>query len=232
MVELMRTLPEINRVDSDIFEPFDYFIPVESLPLRLDARPESIPSKPYLFCRPDRIEARRKAISGIKPLLGICWRNPQPEGYDHADRFYHSRADSIGLNDLAPVLAQLSTRYEIVSLQPDLRLDERDLLSRRDFRSPETCEFDNFANVAELISALDVVVSVDSPVAHLAGALGIDCHILLPFIAGWKWEVEDNQSAWYPAATIYEKSREDDWTGALDRLMQALDPGDSLAKAS
>lgn len=78
MVELMRTLPEINRVDSDIFEPFDYFIPVESLPLRLDARPESIPSKPYLFCRPDRIEARRKAISGIKPLLGICWRNPQP----------------------------------------------------------------------------------------------------------------------------------------------------------
>lgn len=232
MVELMRTLPEINRVDSDIFEPFDYFIPVESLPLRLEVRPESIPTAPYLFSRPDRVEAKKNAISGIKPLLGICWRNPQPEGYDHADRFYHSRADSVGLNDLAPILTQLSTRYEIVSLQPDLRLDEREMLSHCDFRSPETCEFDDFAKVAELISALDVVVSVDSPVAHLAGALGIDSHILLPYIAGWKWEVEDNRSSWYPSARIYGKSQENDWSGALAELMQALDHGESLAKAS
>lgn len=232
MVELMRTLPEINRVDSEIFEPFDFFIPVESLPLRLDARPGSIPAEPYLFSRPDRIEARKRAISGIKPLLGICWRNPHPEGYDHADRFYHSRADSIGLKDLAPILAQLSTRYEIVSLQPDLRLDERELLSQCDFRSPETCEFDDFAKVAELISALDVVVTVDSPFAHLAGALGIHSHILLPLIPGWKWDVEENQSAWYPSATVYRKPQEDDWTGALEQLMQALDSADSLAKAS
>lgn len=232
MVEILRSLSEVNRVDSKPFEPFDYFIPVESLPLRLGAEPENLPNQPYLSCHDRKVDAMRARIKGGQPLLGICWRNHEPEGVDLAEVQYKDSVNSIELESLEWRLKELAMDYDLISFQQDLRADERQVLINCGCRILEPSEFEDLSNISEMLLCLDELLTVDSSIAHLAGALGVKAHVLLPFVPDWKWNVTDGVSSWYPHIQIHQKQSEDCWRSTVSEVLEQLKITKVMQKAS
>lgn len=222
LVSVMRSLSEINRVDSQMFEPFDYFIPVESLPLRLDASPEDIQKTPYLHANDHRAEAKKAKLKSGKPLLGLCWRDQQPEGVDCDDVEYHKLADSFDLEPLEWHLRELAMTYDIVAFQPDVTDAERRILASCGCRVIEPTEFKDLSTIAEWLTCMDELVTVDSPISHLAGALGLEARVLFPYTPDWKGEIENGHSKWYPTLKVHQKQSEDCWRQAIAEALKDL----------
>jgi ADP-heptose:LPS heptosyltransferase len=84
------------------------------------------------------------------------------------------------------------------------------------------CQFRDFADTAAAIEALDLVISVDTSVAHLAATLGRPTWILLPFRPDWRWQLEREDSPWYPSARLFRQSEAGDWDGVIARVVAAL----------
>ena len=80
----------------------------------------------------------------------------------------------------------------------------------------------DFFDTAKLIASMDVVISVDSAIAHLAGALGKEVWILLPFAPDWRWMLSVEDSPWYPSATLLRQPRAGNWGGAITKILQKL----------
>ncbi len=85
-----------------------------------------------------------------------------------------------------------------------------------------TAELDSFADTAALVSALDLVIAVDTAVAHLAGALGKPVWMLLPSAPDWRWMRERTDSPWYPTARLFRQSQRGDWKAVIDAVAAAL----------
>jgi len=83
-------------------------------------------------------------------------------------------------------------------------------------------ELSNFADTAALISRLDLIISVDTSVAHLAGALGRQVWILLPFVPDWRWLLDRDDSPWYPTARLFRQSDSREWQSVVARVGEAL----------
>ena len=83
-------------------------------------------------------------------------------------------------------------------------------------------ELEDFSDTAELISQLDLVISVDTSVAHLAGALGKPVWIMVTYIPDWRWLLDRNDSPWYPTARLFRQANVDDWEGVIARVHDAL----------
>ena len=83
-------------------------------------------------------------------------------------------------------------------------------------------EINDFADTAAIIANLDLVISVDTVVAHLAGAIGKPVWTLLPFEPDWRWLLNRNDSPWYPSMRLFRQTRPNDWTGVFKQVRQAL----------
>jgi ADP-heptose:LPS heptosyltransferase len=83
-------------------------------------------------------------------------------------------------------------------------------------------QLSDFGDLAVIIDQLDLIISVDSPAAHLAGALGKKAWTLLNHIADWRWMLEGETTPWYPTMRLFRQTRPDDWTGVIDRVGQTL----------
>ena len=83
-------------------------------------------------------------------------------------------------------------------------------------------QLSDFGDLAVIIDQLDLVISVDSPAAHLAGALGKKAWMLLSHVADWRWILEGETTPWYPTMRLFRQSRPDDWSGAIERVAEAL----------
>ena len=80
----------------------------------------------------------------------------------------------------------------------------------------------NFADTAALVAQMDMVLSIDTSLAHLAGALGKPVWIMLPFSADWRWLVGRTDTPWYPTARLFRQQRPDDWEGVVAEVARAL----------
>jgi ADP-heptose:LPS heptosyltransferase len=80
----------------------------------------------------------------------------------------------------------------------------------------------DFADTAALVSQMDLVLSIDTSVAHLAGALGIPVWIMLPFSADWRWLIDRTDTVWYPTARLFRQKLPGDWDGVVAEVAQAL----------
>ena len=219
LIELMRTVRDLNRVDSAIFEPYDYFIPLESLMQRLAPTPGTIPEGASLPpCRESHLNARRAKLGYGKPLLGLCWRasnetDPETSPYD----FPASTWKSLDLASLERILEELGSIYRFVSVQENPTDAERALMQKHDVLIPENGRFQDYLGLAEWISCMDLVLTVDSPVAHLAGTFGANTHLLFSYSTDWKWSAN-----WYPGVTSHRQISEGSWHCILPGLIETL----------
>ncbi len=111
---------------------------------------------------------------------------------------------------------------QFVSLQRDVReADTAALRNLPNVYAPGE-ELRDFADTAAVISLLDLVISVDTGVAHLAGALGRPVWILLPFIGEWRWLNDRDDSPWYPSARLFRQPKTDDWESMVARVQREL----------
>ncbi|WP_153109977.1 tetratricopeptide repeat protein [Propionivibrio limicola] len=200
-------------------EGWDYWTPPMSFPYFFKTRLDSIPAQiPYLSAKPDQIRRWAQAIGSEEKgkRIGIVWRgNPRFE--NDADRSIHDMALLASLGDIA------GTRF--FNLQKGLTADEANELSTHlpcDDLGPQ---LDDFADTAAVVENLDLVITVDSAVAHLAGALERPCWVLLPaFKTDWRWLLNRDDSPWYPAGMrLFRQDKPGDWATVLGKVRKALE---------
>ncbi len=204
--EWLRALPAI-----------DFQVPIGSLPLHFRRAHSQFPAHGgYLRAEPARIEAWRRTLTAPTKAarIGIAWR-----GGTLRNRQY---LRSSSLADWVPIIAH--PHYEFVSLQYGDCTSELQALGAQ--RHLALRDAGNAAadldELAALISALDLVISVDNTVAHLAGALGARVWVLLPFSAEWRYLRSANSMPWYSSARLFRQPRPRDWAAVMDRVARAL----------
>jgi ADP-heptose:LPS heptosyltransferase len=123
------------------------------------------------------------------------------------------------LGNLLPLLDFDAT---FVSLQKDVRSTDAALLNERSDILNFGDELQDFSDTAALISELDLVISVDTSVAHLAGSLGKPVWTLVTYIPDWRWLLDRDDSPWYPTMRLFRQPRIDDWQSVVARVRDAL----------
>jgi len=220
LLRLMRSVPGVAEVVAlGGAVSADYHLPLLSAPWRFGTTADTIPARtPYLFPAPEdarRWGERLANLTGLK--VGLVWAgDPRPD-----DRAAHlvDRRRSLTLAQLAPLAAIPGITF--VSLQkgapavqakaPPAGLHLLDWMD----------EIEDFADTAALVSQLDLVISVDTSVVHLVGAMGKPVWILSRFDGCWRWQDRDD-SPWYPTARLFRQTAPGDWTGPLAALTAAL----------
>jgi tetratricopeptide (TPR) repeat protein len=220
---LLRTLsPTIRLAAPDDAPPaYDLSCAMMSLPLAFGARRDNVPAQvPYLSAEPERI-ARWKARIGTAGLrIGVCWQGSTLP-------YAAAMQRSFPLAALAGVAGAPGVR--LISLQKHDGLDQLGGLPPgmavetlgEDFDAGP----DAFLDTAAAIAACDLVISADTAVAHLAGALGAPTWVPLPFAPDWRWGTEGADSPWYPTVRLFRQAAPGDWAGVFGDIEAALKGG-------
>lgn len=191
---------------------YDVQCSVMSLPLAFGTTLNSIPaSTPYLWAESSRMAQWQEKLGPKTGLrIGLAWSGDMTHDDD--------RNRSIPLELLIP-LTELPLQF--YSLQKDVRKADQHALNRstiQDFSG----ELDDFADTAALISQMDLIISVDTVIAHLAGALGKPVWVLLPIIPDWRWLLDRKDSPWYPTARLFRQTHARDWTKVIKQAHKTL----------
>jgi tetratricopeptide (TPR) repeat protein len=198
---------------------WDRYCPLMSLPMAFQTRLATIPAAlPYLHAEPHRAaqwRARLQALPDTRhlPRVGVVWAG------GHAGTAV-DRLRSLSLARLAPLLAQRHVHW--ISLQKSD--DPRKLADAASHArlTDWTDQLTDFADTAALIDNLDLVISVDTSVAHLAAAMGKQVWLLNRFAGCWRWLRGRDDSPWYPGLRLFTQPRRGDWDDVLDRVAAAL----------
>lgn len=215
--ELIKTVAGIDVVvgDDEAIPPHDVQCPMMSLPLAFATTLDTIPGGvPYIQADPERIaEWRRRLGPARRPRIGLVW----------AGRQWHPRnvARDMSLRDLLPLL-QLDA--EFISLQKDVPVTDQALLESQTqlVRLGESVK--DFSDTAALVALLDLIITVDTSVVHLAGALDRPVWLMNRFASCWRW-LRDGRtgSPWYPSVQIFRQGTLDDWEGVVRELKEAAE---------
>ena len=191
---------------------FDLHCPLPSLPRAFGTELATIPAHmPYLRTDIERLKRWHTRL-GPRPRVGLVWAgNP-----DHAA----DRHRSLTRADIAPLLATPGINWHI--LQKAVAADDEVALSDLPAVHAPGPGFADFADTAACISALDLVVTVDTSVAHIAGALGKPCWIMLPHAADFRWLRDRTDSPWYPSVRLFRQPRRSDWASVIADIEVAL----------
>jgi tetratricopeptide (TPR) repeat protein len=192
----------------------DWRCPMMSLPLAFGTELATIPAPAsYLRADPARVEHWRGLLGPArKPRVGLVWSGNPTHGNDNNRSL-----------DFARMRALLSDRFEFFTLQRDVRPADQAALGQDGRVRGFGHQLKDFGDTAALCELMDVVVSVDTSVAHLAGALGRPAWVLLPAIADWRWLRERRDSPWYPTARLYRQPQLGAWDAILAELKADLE---------
>lgn len=219
---LMTTLSGAAEVISkgSTLPAFDTHCPLLSLPLAFGTRFETVPSvTPYLRAQPQDLATWQARLGDMRqPRVGLVWSG-NPSHLRDAER-------SIALESLLPLL---DAEASFISLQKEVRDNDAKILASR----PDIVQLDDalidFADTAALLSQLDLIVTVDTSVAHLAGALARPFWLMLPYIPDWRWLLDRETSPWYPTARLFRQDESRSYDGVImrvrDALLRAIDGG-------
>jgi tetratricopeptide (TPR) repeat protein len=213
--ELMSGLAGVSQCISktEATPDFDLHCPMSSLPLAFETRLATIPAAtPYLGVQERSAEWEARLPPHDRPRIGLAWSGNPRHSNDHNR--------SIALEAFSPLL-DLPAHF--VSLQTDIRPDDAVTLRAHSRILDLGSALTNFAGAAALISRLDLVISVDTSVAHLAGALGTPVWILVPFSPDWRWLLDRQDSPWYPTARLFRQSKTRQWQSVVGQVRDALD---------
>lgn len=209
LVALLRRIPRLSVVsEREALPDADFHAPLLSLPRLLGCQPPLVPTAPYLIADRDKIANWIERLSPLpQPRVGLCWRgNP---------RFVDDALRSPGLKPLLPIIDVPGLAF--INLTKAPAVEDGPLA----FFDP-TGELSDFDDTAALLSTLDLVVTSDSAIAHLAGGLGRPTWLLLSAAADWRWAKDEDATPWYPSMRLFRQSRLGDWDGLTARLLTAL----------
>ena len=217
LVRLMRTLPGVAEivVAGDAPPPFDTHCPLLSLPRLFGTTLDNMPHPgPYLQADPHATASWRRRLPGDALCVGLVWA-----GLADAPATGMQRR-SLALADLAPLAGLAGVRF--ISLQAGPAAAQRlQPPPGLDILDP-TGGIEDFADTAALVAALDLVVTVDTAVAHLAGALGRPAWVLLRVDACWRWLRNRDDSPWYPTLRLYRQTRPLIWGDVAAQIRTEL----------
>lgn len=199
-----------NDVDDKDVE-FDFYIHLLSIPQLIDATADEIPlSSGYLKANEQKIsEYKKKYFCNDKTKVGIVWRGT-PDAH----------IDKVLPLEYFLKFAQISN-VKVYSLQVDLTEKEKAQLQSAGIEDLGQT-FNDFSDTATAIENLDLLISVDTAVAHLAGALNKPVHILLSYIPEWRWFFDSEKSPWYDSAKLYRQSETRNWDDVFERVLNDL----------
>jgi hypothetical protein len=193
---------------------FDVHCPLMSLPLAFGTTVNTIPANvPYInSSKQKKIEWTERLGAKSKPRIGLAWSgNPLFAGGNDTRR--------ISLASFVPIL---SDKFEWYRLQKDLYESDRQALHTLAAIKDLSHLFNDFSDTAALVEELDLVISIDTSVAHLAGAMAKPVWVLLPFHPDFRWLRENTDSPWYPTARLYRQTKDGNWTDVIERVSEAL----------
>ena len=192
---------------------FECHCPLMSLPLALKTSVSTIPANiPYLATDPYKQKHwQNKLGAKVKTRIGLAWSGAQTHKNDHNR--------SIPLDLLHPFL---DLDLEFHCLQKEIRAADINLLEQYCRIQTYENDLNDFSDTAALVAQMDLVISVDTSVAHLAGALGKPVWILLPFVPDYRWLMEREDSPWYPTARLFQQPQIGDWTSVISTVATEL----------
>lgn len=217
LARLLETVEGVSRIipAGSSLPRFDCHVPLMSLPLFFGTTLETIPTKvPYLSAPAECLSHWQRLLENDPHIkIGIVWagrRKPDPHR-------------SCQLNELAPLATIKEATFYTLQIgegaeqaaSPPPGMELVDL----------TGQVTDFADTAALIAQLDMIVSIDTAVAHLAGALGKPTFLLLPFAPDWRWMLERSDSPWYPSMRVFRQKALDAWQDPVARLTAELGAG-------
>ena len=204
----LKGVHQLSTVDAPAAQ-IDYHCPLMSLPLAFKLQLDTIPAKlPYLYSpKQKQLDWLDKLGKKTKPRLGIVWSGNPNHGNDI------NRSLSLS------IFYQIFTdKVQLISLQKEFRPQDQTFVDQH----PDILHFENemndFSDTAALCMAMDLVVCVDTSVAHLAAALGRPVWMLLPFFADWRWLLAREDTPWYPNIKLYRQPKLNDWDSVLERV--------------
>jgi tetratricopeptide (TPR) repeat protein len=217
LVPLLAQLPGVAQITTkdETLPAFDVHCPMMSLPAAFDTTLETIPAQvPYLSVPVTHAEKWSQRIpKSQRPRVGLSWAgNP---------KFMYDAERSIGLGPMLPLLSRQNVQW--FSLQKDLREGDASILRVHHEVTHLGDAIESFADTAAIIASLDLVISSDTAMVHLAGALGRPVWILLQFVPDWRWLLDGEDCPWYPTARLFRQPKRNDWQAVMSDVERALD---------
>ena len=197
----------------DTLPPFDVHCPLGSLPLALRTEPDTVPAEiPYLSADDAQLAKWSARVGAFaRPRIAIAWSG-------NAEHF-NDRNRSIPFARLAPMFSMPARFF---SIQRDVRSQDAETLAAESRVTHFGAELANFTDTAAVIALSDLVISADTAVAHLAGAMGRPLWVLIPFQPDWRWTLDGETSPWYPTARLFRQTSLGDWDDLIARVAAEL----------
>jgi tetratricopeptide (TPR) repeat protein len=212
LLPLLATGPGIDRIVAreSALPPFDTHAPLVSLPRILRTTLAAVPAEvPYLAADPGSLERWRPAVGSDQAFkIGIAWQGNPGHSND--------RNRSVPLVHFEP-LAQVDG-VRLLSLQKGPGSEQLAGAAERFAVTDLASQFQTFQDTAGVLKNLDLVVTVDSAVAHCAGALGVPVWVLLPFAADWRWLLHREDNPWYPTMRLFRQKEPCQWAEVFARI--------------
>jgi tetratricopeptide (TPR) repeat protein len=212
--KLLAGVPGVTEViaTGEARPDFDCHLPIMSLPLRCETTLEMVPATvPYIFPPLETLACWAEKFDASDTLrVGLVWagrKRPDPNR-------------TCPLENFAPLADIPGVTFYSVQLENEMsgKPGGRQGLELVDL----TADIEDFADTAALIANLDLVISIDTGVAHLSGALGKETWVLLPYAADWRWMLDREDSPWYPGMRLFRQQTPGNWTGVITAVMSAL----------
>lgn len=216
LANLMQGLRGVHQIirPGDKIPEFDFHCPLMSLPHALGLTIDCVPANvPYVGVSKDMLEFwRNKLGEQIQPRVGIVWSGNKLHNNDHNR--------SIRLAELAGNISAVS---QLFSLQKEMPSEDLEYFSNCENIQHFGDDLLSFSETAALTQLMDIVISVDTSVAHLAGALGKNVQLLLPYTADFRWLEDTDKSPWYPSMTILRQGAGRSWADVMRSVNSAID---------
>ncbi len=199
--------------DGEPLPKFDYYCPLLSMPLAFGTELATVPANiPYLYPFRERLERWRDRLPASGRLrVGLCWSG--------SSTHLNDRNRSMTLEQFVPLLAMSGLDW--ISVQKEVTAAQSAILRQHDVTALGQ-DFADFADTAAVVAMLDLIVSVDTSVAHLAGAMGKPVALLVPYSPDFRWLLDRTDSPWYPTMRLFRQTKIGDWSDPLARLQREL----------
>jgi protein O-GlcNAc transferase len=208
----------IILVDSASTLPwFDLRVPIASLPRIFGTTLDSIPAtRPYLFALTDSLIGSDEVAQSATAQLhvGAIWATISNSS--------NARKQSCPLHLFRHLLNNRKAIF--YSLQKEIPFEDVEIFNDMIWQIVDLRDrLDDCADIANIIAQMDLVITIDTTVAHLAGAMGMPVWLLLPYAPDWRWMLEREDSPWYPSMRLFRQENIDDWQGVISRVVVALE---------